>query len=852
VSTSALLLAGCSSGVVDESPTSSTTQALLPGSVSPGRYLIVDQFGYATDMKKVAVLADPQSGSNSADAYVPGSSLQVRRWSDGVQVYSGPTTQWNSGSTQTSSGDRGWHFDFSSVATTGSYFIYDPTNNVRSHKFDIRDDVYADVLKAALRTFYYQRLNMAKTSTYAGTWTDTAAFMGTNQDSQARDFFNQSAPARDLSGGWMDAGDTNKYVTFATEPVHQLLSAYEENPGAFTSTHNIPESSNSIPDIIDELKYETDWLKKMQLSGGGVILKMGLCKPGVTGCPNSSGDATSPLSGNTGQRFYGRVCSSSTIDAAGMFAHAARVYRGVSGLSSEANDLQNRAAQAWNHYHNNTKSDACDLGEIRSGDADRPTSATAEANQTESAVVAAVHLFALTGNSVYNNFVKNNLSSTRPFRESSGNWTRGYNQSVAEALLYYTKLPGADSTTVNSINSRLTGSLNNSTYFKFSASQDLYRAHIEDSAYHWGSNHIRNNYGNMNSDVIIYNLDSTNAGSYEDRMVGILNHVHGVNPLNKVYLTSMSQYGAESSMSQIYHEWFKHGSSWDTNPAPGFVPGGPNASFCTTSSGADSTWPCWNDSLKTNPRQKVYRDFNTVWDTTTGEAAAWELTEPGIYYQASYVKLLSKFVGTGSWTTPAVPSQTGTCSDGVINRNETDVDCGGGSCGACASGKMCTAGSDCSSGTCTAGICAGNTDSADYSFESSTHSFTHDGNCSSLGTSTTRAFAGSSSLKCTMNSSSNAVSVHRDGPGMSAGSTITFRVWIPTGSGIDSVQPFIQDNAWSWTGNYKHISALTAGAWNTITVTVPSNASTPVQRVGVYFSRSSSWSGDVFIDSIDW
>ncbi len=46
-----------------------------------------------------------------------------------------------------------------------------------------------------------------------------------------------------------------------------------------------------------------------------------------------------------------------------------------------------------------------------------------------------------------------------------------------------------------------------------------------------------------------------------------------------------------------------------------------------------------------------------------------------------------------------------TCTDGIKNGTETDVDCGGPGCGKCALGKMCLAGSDCLSTTCTGNLC---------------------------------------------------------------------------------------------------------------------------------------------------
>jgi cysteine-rich repeat protein len=47
-----------------------------------------------------------------------------------------------------------------------------------------------------------------------------------------------------------------------------------------------------------------------------------------------------------------------------------------------------------------------------------------------------------------------------------------------------------------------------------------------------------------------------------------------------------------------------------------------------------------------------------------------------------------------------------TCMDTVKNDKETDVDCGGGTCGGCGDGLACAANSDCASNKCTANKCA--------------------------------------------------------------------------------------------------------------------------------------------------
>jgi hypothetical protein len=47
-----------------------------------------------------------------------------------------------------------------------------------------------------------------------------------------------------------------------------------------------------------------------------------------------------------------------------------------------------------------------------------------------------------------------------------------------------------------------------------------------------------------------------------------------------------------------------------------------------------------------------------------------------------------------------------TCSDGIQNQGESDVDCGGPNCAACLAGGKCVNPSDCTSSDCVAGVCA--------------------------------------------------------------------------------------------------------------------------------------------------
>ena len=115
-------------------------------------FITVDQFGYRPSDTKVAVLRDPQVGFDSALSYTPGNSLQVVESSSGKVVFTGTPALHNGGVTDSSSGDKIWWFDFSAITQDGTYYIQDASEaSKKSFPFQIREDIYNDVLKAAVR-----------------------------------------------------------------------------------------------------------------------------------------------------------------------------------------------------------------------------------------------------------------------------------------------------------------------------------------------------------------------------------------------------------------------------------------------------------------------------------------------------------------------------------------------------------------------------------------------------------------------------------------------------------------------------------------------------------------------------
>ena len=76
--------------------------------------------------------------------------------------------------------------------------------------------------------------------------------------------FTEQMKKIDVSGGWHDAGDYGRYIVPAAKTIADLLYAYEANPKLYSDNIGIPQSGNGIPDILDEARYELEWMMKMQ------------------------------------------------------------------------------------------------------------------------------------------------------------------------------------------------------------------------------------------------------------------------------------------------------------------------------------------------------------------------------------------------------------------------------------------------------------------------------------------------------------------------------------------------------------------------------------------------------------
>jgi hypothetical protein len=631
-----LALIGCGGGsdpqTAENAPPPASTAV-----VGMGPFIVVDQFGYLPDGEKIAVVRDPQTGFDAADAFAPGASYEVIDTATNAAVMTGTATPWNAGAMDASSGDRVWHFDFSSVTAPGTYEILDVDRNVRSARFEIRDDIYRSVLTQAMRVYFYQRVGFPKTAQFAGpAWADAASHMGPLQDPQARLYSarDDASTERDLRGGWYDAGDYSKYTARAARDVVTLLRAYAERPRAFTDDYGIPESGNGVPDILDEVKWELDWLVRMQNGDGSVLSIVGE-------------DSGSPPSSATGQSLYGSASAHATLSTAAVYALGAKVYGAqVPALAAYAADLQARAVAAWTwgianpdvQFRNNDPS----AGTSGLGSGQQETD---DYGRAMDRIVAAIYLFDLTGDATYREYVDAHYREahlfTVPLASASEAW-------IQRPLLYYASLSGATPAVAADIRNQYVAQFDRGNgWGAVSTQADPYMAYL--AAYSWGSNGMKAAQGAMFIDLVLYGLSSHPAAASTQAASHYVHYLHGVNPLGKVYLSNMSEFGAENSVAQFFHHWFGAGTQFDKRvnpnagpPPPGYLVGGANSQY-SWEQGCPLITPLCGVAPPSppfdQPAQKSYLDFNASYPIDS-----WTVTEPDLEYQANYILLLSKFV----------------------------------------------------------------------------------------------------------------------------------------------------------------------------------------------------------------
>ncbi len=249
---------------------------------------------------------------------------------DGKVAFSGKISD---GMTNVSAYEYTYCGDFSALSTPGRYHVETDTLG-SSYEFEIGDGVFADAFAATAKMFYLQRCGNELDAKHAGDFAHPAC-----HTSQAKVLNTETYI--DANGGWHDAGDYGKYVVPGAKAVADLLLAYRTAPKAFGDNTGIPESSNGVADILDETRYELEWMLKMQREDGAVYHKVTAVKFPAFVMPQ---EETSAL-------YASEISSPATLDFAAVMAMAAVDYEPIDSGFANRCLAAAKAAYAYDEQH---------------------------------------------------------------------------------------------------------------------------------------------------------------------------------------------------------------------------------------------------------------------------------------------------------------------------------------------------------------------------------------------------------------------------------------------------------------------------------------------------------------------
>jgi len=467
--------------------------------------------------------------------------------------------------------------EFSDFNTEGIYYIK-ISDSLRSDTFSISPNVYEDVLYKTIKGYYFWRCGMELTDQYAGAYKHPGCHL---TDGLYHSTTGLSG-SKNAGGGWHDAGDYGKYVVNSGISTGTLLMAYEIFPNFFSLDDlNIPESGNGIPDILDEIKYQLEWMLTMQNDDGGVFHKVSTTYfPGFIMPQNDNGS-----------RYIYQVSSTSTADFAAVMAKAYRVFKSFD--TTFANRCLNAAEAGAEFLQNNP-------GIVPPGGFQNPpgtsTGVYGDNNDSDERLWAYCELYVSTNNEDYLNKYTALLSN--PFNDEMG-W-----RSVAQMgnISYLFLVNPGDENIKTTLRNALTDYSDNLVFY---TQGDGFNAAIKPGEYVWGSNsNILNN-----AILLILAYKLTNNEEYLRTAQDQFNYVLGTNAHNISFVTGVGK------RYPLYIHHRPSAADNITEPVPGYIAGGPNQYLgdpILQSNFTSSTPPalCYIDHLDSYASNEVCLNWN--------------------------------------------------------------------------------------------------------------------------------------------------------------------------------------------------------------------------------------------------
>lgn len=524
------------------------------------RQVSINQVGYFPNAPKIAVLADAGSSRKT---------WSLLDAATGQMLLAGITA---APYVDAASGDTVHTIDFSAFTTPGTYRLL--VDGVFSPEFVIGDNIYNQLKIDALWYFYLNRAGIELAPEYAGEWARAAGHLSDNTVTcyKGSDADGKEWPGcdytLDAAKGWYDAGDYGKYVVNGGISVWTLMNLYERFPNAFTDgSLPIPENRNGIPDILDEIRWEMEFLLQMQVPEGYPFAGMahhklhdrewsGLPILPPTEYDNDNGH-TNP---NTGRYVY-TPTTAATLNLAATAAQCARLWAAFDAeFAAQCLTVAERAWVAANE--NPTILAGRTPG---AGGGDYPDSVV-----SDEFFWAAAELYITTGQETYRDYLKGSVHwSAFPGLLRSNTAAMYWGDTAALGTISLVVAPnGLDESDINHLKAQIVQSADR---YWTQIEAEGYRVPIPSpDGYVWGSSSVVLN----NGIIMALAYDFTSDTRYLHGVHETMNYLLGRNALTR---SLVSGYGAVTMEHPHHRFWGNQPSAGFPPPPPGAVSGGPNA-----------------------------------------------------------------------------------------------------------------------------------------------------------------------------------------------------------------------------------------------------------------------------------
>jgi endoglucanase len=498
---------------------------------SPATDIKVDQVGYLSQAAKVALVT----------SRAPATDYQVRAVEGGAVAFKGKLSD---PVDDPDSGDRVQSADFSALTRAGRYYLEIPGVG-RSWEFSIGPEVYSRAWYLAMRSYYGQRCG---TAVDLGPEFPGFRHEACHLDAAYHASSGKTGPAA-AKGGWHDAGDYGRYVVNSGITTGTLLWTWEMYGATLKNVRlNLPESGNGAPDILNEIRWNLEWMLAMQADDGGVWHKQTSEK--FCGFVMPEKDQLISYVIGTGATPAQGSCA--TGDFAAVMAIAARVYRPFDAAFAARSLTAAEKAWKWlDEFPNVTFRNPAGVSTGGYGDGDC----------SDERLWAAAELFRSTGRQPYGKYFLEHYAgfrkSIRPAQPQS--WANVANL----ALWTYALGTGGEAAAVAAIRQ---DSLAAADQIVERSRSNGYRISLTSRDYIWGSNSVVANYGMQ---VLVANAFRADPRYVETA----LENLHYLLGRNTFSLSFVTQVGANPFRHPHHRP-----SGADTNPEPwpGLLSGGPN------------------------------------------------------------------------------------------------------------------------------------------------------------------------------------------------------------------------------------------------------------------------------------